>query len=169
MMAVGWIWGIAGAAFYSSRIIAANSASATSLPSTLASPRNFQTVPRLAEPRVVDGHEIDELALGVGPQRVDDDDRGGLRHRLDDEHAGHHRPLGEMPLEMRLVNADVLNPDGAVVRHHVDDLVDEQEGIAMRDHRHDAPDIDGGYPFDLLRRVHRHSPLFLTSRCSAAT
>ena len=144
---------------YSSRIIAANTASAIKLSPTLARPSNFQTLPRLAllgdmdiepvagehraaEPRIVDAHEIDELALRFRPERMHDQHRRGLRHRLDDQHARHHRPRREMALKIILVDRHVLDAGRPLVRHHVDDLVDHQERMAMRDHLHDPLDID---------------------------
>src|SRR5579885_1050702 len=55
---------------------------------------------RLAEAGIVDAHEIDKLALGFRPERVDDQHRRRLRHRLDEQHPRHHRARRKMPLEI---------------------------------------------------------------------
>ena len=71
----------------------------------------LQPVPRrddLAEAGLVQRHEIDEEALVDHLQRLDDEDGGGLRHRLDDEDARHHRLFGKVALEMRLVDGITL-------------------------------------------------------------
>src|SRR3972149_4298891 len=68
---------------------------------------------RLAETGVLHGHEKDEVALGAFAQRVNDHDRRRLRHRLDEQNAGHDRLAREMALEVRLVDGNVLDPDGA--------------------------------------------------------
>src|SRR5690606_28662242 len=62
-----------------------------------------------AELGLVDGHEIDQLARSGELQRLDGEDRRGLRQRLDLQYAGHDRTAGEMPLEELLVEADRLD------------------------------------------------------------
>jgi hypothetical protein len=49
-----------------------------------------------------------------------------------------------VPLEERLVDANVLDADGAMVELHVDDAVDHQHRITMRDHLQDAFDVRYG-------------------------
>ena len=49
-----------------------------------------------------------------------------------DQHARHDRRAGEMAREMRLVEGDVLDADGRLVAVDIDDPVDQQERIAMR-------------------------------------
>src|SRR5690606_37374635 len=66
----------------------------------------------------------------------------------DDEHAGHDRLAGEMSLEMRLVERDVLDADAAVVTVHLDDAVDEKKRIAMRQELQNALNVDA---FELAR------------------
>src|SRR5262245_24497753 len=116
---------------------------------------------RAAEARIVEAHEIDELAVERRAQGVDDEDGGGLGHRLDDEDAGHHRVARKMPLEDRLVHRNVLDPDAALVGHSILDAVDHQERIAVRDHLHDALGVDVD---SLLRRLFAHvaQPQMLT-------
>jgi hypothetical protein len=66
---------------------------------------------------------------------------GRLRQPFDDEHPRHDRELREMPLEERLVDGHALDADGALVAIHVDDAVDHQEGIAMRQELHHPRDV----------------------------
>ena len=59
---------------------------------------------RPAEPRFVDGHEIDERRLLELRRSMPHAERAGrLRHAFDEEHARHHRVAGKVPLEIRLV------------------------------------------------------------------
>ena len=44
----------------------------------------------------------------------EDGDAADLSHRLDDEHARHHRVAGEVALEEGLVDRHLLDADGAV-------------------------------------------------------
>src|SRR5690606_19556631 len=54
-----------------------------------------------------------------------------FRSGLDLEYAGHNRVSGEMPLEKPFVEGYILNSHNVGITH-LDDLVDEREGIAMR-------------------------------------
>ncbi len=72
-----------------------------------------------------------------------DHHRRRLRHRLDDGDAGHDRRAGEMALEMRLVEGDVLDAGGGFRAVDVDHPVDQQERIAVRDDPLDQVDIGG--------------------------
>src|SRR6202030_4410763 len=45
---------------------------------------------------VVEAHEIEELTFRFRSQRMDNEDSGGLRHRLDDQHTRHYWPRREM-------------------------------------------------------------------------
>ena len=64
-------------------------------------------------------------------------DGAGLRHRLDDQDPGHDRPAGEVPREVPLVRLNALARDRTRSRLQLDDLVDQQEGITMRQDRLD--------------------------------
>src|SRR3546814_7077605 len=44
--------------------------------------------------------------------------------------------------ELRLVHCHVLDADGAFAALHLDHPVDQQHRIAMRDHLHDAENVD---------------------------
>jgi hypothetical protein len=61
----------------------------------------------LAELHLVRAHE--ERRLRHPAVAADDQDAGGLGHRLELEDPGHHRIAREMPVEVRLVDRDVLD------------------------------------------------------------
>src|SRR3546814_10470069 len=69
-------------------------------------PEQYAGFDRSPEFRLVDRHEIDELARAREPERFDCEDPRRLRQRLDDEDAGHDRPAGEMPREEALVRSE---------------------------------------------------------------
>ena len=88
---------------------------------------------RLAELHLVDGHEEDLLGLRLlGDLRRDADGARRLRHALDQVDAREDRPRREMAGELRLVEGDVLDADAGFVAVDLDDLVDQQKRIAMR-------------------------------------
>jgi hypothetical protein len=58
--------------------------------------------------------------------------RRHLHERLDHQHAGHHRIAGEVSLEERFVDGDVLQGASAQPGLVFDHPVDEQPGIAVR-------------------------------------
>ena len=96
---------------------------------------------RLAELRLVDGHEVDDVRLRVEPDQVGGEQRPGLGERLDDEHARHHRMAREVAVEVGLVPADELAGDDAV-RADLVDPVDEQERVAVREDPLDGADVE---------------------------
>src|SRR5581483_9266723 len=59
-------------------------------------------------------------------------DPAGLGHALDDQYPGKDRLIGKMTEELRLVDGDILDADGALVPDHFDDAVDHQKRIAVR-------------------------------------
>src|SRR5580704_17537977 len=87
---------------------------------------------RLAKPGLVDAHEIKKRRLSTGRMRVDAQNPSGLGHALDQKDAGHDRALREMPLELRLVDADILDADAEFVAPRLDHAVDHQKWIAVR-------------------------------------
>src|SRR5262249_6881099 len=118
-----------------------------------------------AKTRAVYRHEIDELPFRGRAQRVDHEHGRGLRHRLDNQHARHNRPRREMPLEVLLVDRDVLDPGCPLVGHGVNDLVDHQKRMTVRDHFHDPPHIDlDCRGFGVGRLAHSSPSFFLASR-----
>src|SRR5271166_4185964 len=117
MMAVGWICGIADCLFVQNHRrkygfghqIVPDLCPALELPDiaamTLLGDVHIEPVAgkhRTPKPGIVDTHEIDQLAFRFGAQRMDYQDRGGLRHRLDDQHSRHHGPRREMALKIDL-------------------------------------------------------------------
>ena len=67
--------------------------------------------------------------------RIANEDAGNLRHGLNDEHAGHHSIMRKMPLKERLIEADVLDPDGVLVRLNFPDAIHQNERVPMRQQR----------------------------------
>jgi len=63
---------------------------------------------------------------GAGPE---------LGQRLDHEHTRQRRHTREMPGEEGLVTAQAPKTTTPLARHELGDLVDEQEGVTMRDQR----------------------------------
>jgi hypothetical protein len=62
-------------------------------------------------------------------------------HALDEEHARHHRIAGEVSLEVWLVDGHVLDADGRAIAVHVDDPVDQEKRITMRQKLQDVGDF----------------------------
>src|ERR1700759_347846 len=81
---------------------------------------------RPSEAAVVEAAEEDEFLLAVLDllERVD---RADLRHRLDDEDAGHDGRAGEVPLKKVLADCDLLDADDADALGQFDDAVNEKE------------------------------------------
>ena len=104
------------------------------------------------EAAVVDSREERDLAAVL---LLDEDrDRAGLRHRLDDQHSGHHGPLGKVAAEPPVVGVHRSARDDAPARLELRHLVDEEERVAMREDRLDRllPERGG-------RRLHEPSLL----------
>src|SRR5580692_8308497 len=89
---------------------------------------------RPAELRLVDTHEVDQFALRFRTQGLYHQHRGGLRHRLDNQHPRHYRPRREVPPEIIFVTGYVLDPHRALVGDDADNTIDHQKRIAVRDH-----------------------------------
>src|ERR1700733_8250363 len=111
---------------------------------------------RLAEARLVDGHEIHEaLCLHVA-LRVGDERAGRLRHRFDDKYARHHRKIGKMTEEMRLVDGNRLVTHSAFPAPYFAEPLEKQERRTM-----------GQQFFDLLH-VQDHIVKIRLSHCDPA-
>jgi biotin-[acetyl-CoA-carboxylase] ligase BirA-like protein len=98
----------------------------------------LQLVTRLDDPleaNAVDAREQRELAavLVFGQDR----DRAGLSHRLDDQDAGHDRAAREVSGEIPLVGPYALSSDDALAGLELDDLVEQQKGVAVGQNRLD--------------------------------
>ena len=94
-----------------------------------------------AEFRALDRHEIDELARTGEAERLYREHARGLGQRLDDQHAGHDRARREMALEEGLVDRHRLDRDDPLFGIEALDAIDEEHRIAMRQRRHDPPDV----------------------------
>src|SRR5207302_1652288 len=118
------------------------------------------------EPRAIDSRKIDErFAARFCVARVESEQRGQLRQRLDDEDAGHQWKSGEMSLEERLVERDILqaaNRYAGIAGKHA---VHQQERIAMGKLFEDLPDVERLHerssPWTFSCPIgHRHRPSF---------
>src|SRR5262249_48827763 len=83
------------------------------------------------EAAVVDPGEEGDLAAVL---LLDEHGNGsGLRHRLDDQNAGHHRPAGEVTREPRILGSDLASGDDAPARLELEHLVDQEKRLAVRE------------------------------------
>ena len=87
------------------------------------------------EAAVVDPGEERDLAAVLLLDEHGDGTR--LRHRLDDQHAGHHRAGGEVAGEPPVVGPHLARRDDAWPGLELDHLVDEQERLPVRQDRLD--------------------------------
>ena len=94
------------------------------------------------ELHAVDLHEIGRVVLRIGDV-AQHHDSAALRHRLDDEHAGHHRFVGEMPHEEGFVHRHILDAGDRVVVH-VENPVHQQERRTVGKHTPDVVDVVDG-------------------------
>src|SRR5690606_24779496 len=95
---------------------------------------------RPAPLHVVECHEIDRLPLDV-LHRFHEQETADLSHRLDDQHARHHRMTRVVTLEEGLVDRDVLETDDALARLEFDDPVDQEHRVPVRQVLHDLLDV----------------------------
>jgi BirA family transcriptional regulator, biotin operon repressor / biotin---[acetyl-CoA-carboxylase] ligase len=70
----------------------------------------------------------------------------GLRHGLDDQHAWHDRPARKVTGQVPLVRAHALSRDYALAGLEVDNLVEQEERVAVRQDRLDILACQGGQP-----------------------
>lgn len=94
-----------------------------------------------AEFGVFNGSEKHELAARVRGQFRDQYARD-LGHGFNDENTRHDGETREVTEEMRLIDGDVFDADDGIFRH-VDDAVDHQHGVAMREDFRDLLDFYG--------------------------
>jgi biotin-[acetyl-CoA-carboxylase] ligase BirA-like protein len=94
------------------------------------------------EPNAVDAGEERQLAavLLLGEHQH----RTGLSHCLHDQDAGHDRASRKVAAEIPLLGADALPRDHALSRRQLDDLVEEEEWIAVRQDRLDFVTRESG-------------------------
>ena len=96
-----------------------------------------------AEAGVFDAGKDHELGVTVG-DLIEEQSAACLSDGFDHEDAGHDGVVGEVALEVRLVDGDVLDGDDALPALDLDDTVDKEEGIAMRQEGHDFEDVHRG-------------------------
>lgn len=94
----------------------------------------------LAELDIIYLKEISGITFGL-IEEVEHEHTGGLRHCLDLENAGHDRFLGEVTLEEGFIGGDILDSH-CMLLVDLDHLIDEQEGIAVRELTADFDIID---------------------------
>jgi biotin-[acetyl-CoA-carboxylase] ligase BirA-like protein len=70
--------------------------------------------------------------------------RTGLGHCLHDQHAGHDRPSRKVPCEVPLIRTHALACDDVGAGLELDDLVEEQERISVRQNRLDPGAVEWG-------------------------
>src|SRR5678816_2603329 len=96
---------------------------------------------RTAEACLVYRHEIDERRILELFDVAHAKRAGGLRHAFDEEHARHNRIARKMALEVRLVRGHVLDAGSRAVPVHVDDAIDKEEWVTMRQKLEDVRDL----------------------------
>src|SRR5712671_5965072 len=96
---------------------------------------------RLAKLALVDGEKVNRARLPCAFHRLDAYHAGGLRHGLDHHHARIYRPLREVPEKRGLVEGDVLDADSAVIGSNIDNPVDQQHRIAVRERLQNFIDV----------------------------
>src|SRR5262249_48330251 len=65
----------------------------------------------------------------------------GLRHAFNQQHSRHDRVVGEVAEKMRLVERHVFDSDAVILAANIDDAIDHDKGIAMRQQPQDFADI----------------------------
>ena len=100
---------------------------------------------RGAELGVLDAHEDNELAGAGQFHRLDPEDPGGLRQRLDLEHAGHDRVTGEVTGEVRLVHRHIFHAGAFVFAEAIDDAVDHEEWVTVGENFEHLVDVEDAF------------------------
>jgi hypothetical protein len=122
---------------------------------------------RLTEAALVDAREIDELRLTIliAEKKENDTD---LRQGFHNQDAGHDGVRREVTLEKGFVYRDVLQADSSGAPIGFDNLVNQQERIAVRDRMKDLPDPDvrqaflHGYSLSEARMRGKKGMMFLS-------
>src|SRR5690606_22913757 len=92
---------------------------------------------RAAEARLVDAKQHDDALLVVARIMADRDGAANLRHALDDEDAREDWRARKVTLESRLVDGDVLDADRRVVAVDLDNPVNHEHRITVRQRAED--------------------------------
>merc|ERR1719426_481931 len=75
----------------------------------------------------------EEITFAVRDRLLQRDHAADLRHGLDLQHTRHDRPVREVAVEELLVRRHLLHADGLLAWDELDDLVDEEKGIPVRE------------------------------------
>jgi len=94
--------------------------------------------------RFFDAREEHQLLIAIG-DLAEGKDGAALRQRFDHQHARHHGRAWKVSLEKRLVNADLLDAYDPLERRQLDDPIDQQKRIAMRQKFLDAFGIENRF------------------------
>src|SRR3990167_4997372 len=95
------------------------------------------------EAGAVDADEVPHRALvGLLAHRLEGQQRGGLRQRLEHQHTRHHRPVRKVAHEERLVDGDVFQRLDAQVLLELEHTIDQQDRIAVRQQLEDAVNVE---------------------------
>ena len=98
----------------------------------------------LAKAGVIDAGEDHELGVAIVLGEFCEQKRAaGLRDGFDDENSGHDGKVRKMASEVRLVDGDVLDGDDAGFALHLEDAIDEEKRVTMRQDGHDLLDVQG--------------------------
>ena len=96
---------------------------------------------RLAKFSTVNRHEID-YAGHIRLAGMQTNRPGSLRHTLDDQDTGHDRPTGEMTCKKGFVDCHILYTGGGVVSVNIDDAINQQKRIPMRQKFENLANVD---------------------------
>ena len=95
-----------------------------------------------AEAGIFDAGEDHELGVAIG-DLAEEESAAGLGDGFDHEDAGHDGVIGEVALEEGLIDGDVFDGDDALLAFHLEDTVDEEEGVAVGEEGHDFEYVHG--------------------------
>ena len=87
---------------------------------------------RPLEARAVDADKIvDRLVIGFAAERPEREDGRRLRQGFENQHPRHHRVVGKVAVEKRLVHTDVFERMNMLARLDIDHPVYQQHGVAV--------------------------------------
>ncbi len=96
---------------------------------------------RAAEARALNAGEDQQLVVAIG-NFGKQQNRSGLRHRLDDQHSRHNGIAGKMAVKKWLVDRNVLKRDNSLGARDMNDAVDQQHRITMRQKFENPVDLE---------------------------
>ena len=103
---------------------------------------------RSLEARIVNADKVvNGFFVGPVTQGLERQDRRGLRQGLENEHAGHHRMVREMPGEKGFADRYVLDRVNVRRWHDVEHAIDQEHRIAVRQVLQNGANIHGVHAF----------------------